>query len=1470
MKKEIRKKDIAIVGFAGRFHDSKNVREFWNNLAEGKELLKRFNEEELLQRGVDASTLNNPDFVPVESIVEKAESFDYSFFGYTKDEANAMDPQIRMMHELVWTALEDAGYNPDTFTGKVGAFLSASEHTNWLAHTATVNSENVNPFFLSQLRNKDFISSLISYSLNLKGPSYHTATACSSSLVSTHIACRSLLLRECSVALAGGVSLMTQPSTGYLYQEGMIVAKDGHCRAFDAEASGCIKGNGGGVVVLKRMEDAIRDKDHIYAIIRGTATNNDGKEKAGYTAPSVDGQANCIKLAQNFGGVPYESISYIETHGTATRLGDPIEISALNKAFNNDTNHTCAIGSLKSNMGHLDVAAGVAGLIKASLALKNKKIPASLNYTSPNPLIDFSAGPFSVNTELTNWERINEEPLRAGVSSFGIGGTNAHAVIEEFLPEKTAISKKEFQIFPIAAKSESALENYQRELTEFIQKTEENIADVAYTQSVGRKGFANRTFLIANTTDSTLVEALQEIKVAKEDASTVFMFPGQGNQYYGMLKDVYEKEPFIKEIIDYGLDTLQQLTGENYREIIGYKEGADRELINNTKYTQPILFLVEYALAKYLMHLGVQPSQMIGHSLGEYVAACIAGVFSFEDGLKILVKRALLMSQLEEGTMLAIGVSVEEIQSLLTRGIDVAAVNTSNTCIVSGDNDHINIFKEILEDREIPFSELKTSHAFHSYMMDDMLEEFEAELKAISLQVPTISFISNLTGKEITTEEATATNYWVQHLRETVRFAEGLNAIKIPETSIFVEVGPGKSMRSFCKQNQRTRNSETVGTMRHIKETQSDTLELTKALGNLWCNGIQIDWERYYEHETRCKVSIPTYQFDYYAFDFTVDPFSDIFSKKFSEKTVYPYKDWFYHKSWKKSVLTTENQFDAKDGILLFTEKNALSNVLKKNFITEKQHVYEVYKGKRFENFDELQFGILPNEETEYTQLFNTLAAQNITCGHIVYNWNFKGKSQEAITNGFKPLLHVCKALINYQPEVRKKLTIVTDFGNNVIGTEQQNIIATTVSTIGSVLAQENANIVTQTIDVDIDKTCPELLKSICDELNYNKIQSNVAYRNGQRWVDFYENLPIVEKPTTNIKAENVYLITGGLGFLGRTLAAHLTQKFDAKVVLTGRQELPEKAQWDSYELNDDSAVAKKVRILQELTKEGKQVHYYAVDLTNEEALAETIAKIETNVGAISGIIHAAGNIDNQTFKFIENIDDESIQAQFNPKIQATQNIANVFENKPLDFVWLASSLASILGGLSYGAYATANRFMDAFVQDRTNWIAVNLDGLGKGAMETYQIVDVFEQTVHYKSLRQCVVSMKNPNAILEAQFKSKAIEETIERNVKTAAKKANYVAPQTETETSLAKIWEDFFGYDHISITENFFELGGDSLKAMTLIKRIHKHYNVEISLLDFFSKPTIQELSAEIDITLQISKPTIENEKRTNVIKI
>lgn len=532
MKPRSIKKDIAIVGISGKFPKSTNISEFWKNLVEGNELIRFYTDQELEKLGLEASLIRNEKYIKSSAFLEDSGSFDFSFFGYTKEEAELMDPQIRILHEQVWLAMEDAGYNPFSYPTKIGSFFTASDNINWRAHVKLAENPNVNSFLVEQISNRNTISTLISYSLNLRGPSYFIDTGCSSSLVAVHMACRSLLMKECSMALAGGVSVSSSENIGYLHENGMILSNDGHCRAFDVDSSGTVGGEGVGVVVLKRLEDALNDRDHIYSIIRASSTNNDGNRKVGYTAPSITGQYECIRSAQQIAEIDPQSISYIEAHGTATKLGDSVEVEALNKAFNYDTTHSCGIGSLKTNIGHLDAAAGVAGLIKTALSLHHKLIPPSLNFKSPNPEINFTAGPFYVNSELKRW--VSEIPLIAGVSSLGVGGTNAHVILEEPPVQEAGSKPKEKQLILYSAKTKSSLERYQDNLKDFLEKNENtDLADLAYTLKTGRKNFKYRNFVVCDDV-SQARQKLDRISgnkafQVKDKKGVVFMFAGQGS-----------------------------------------------------------------------------------------------------------------------------------------------------------------------------------------------------------------------------------------------------------------------------------------------------------------------------------------------------------------------------------------------------------------------------------------------------------------------------------------------------------------------------------------------------------------------------------------------------------------------------------------------------------------------------------------------------------------------------------------------------------------------------------------------------------------------------------------------------------------------------------------------------------------------------------------------------------------------------
>lgn len=873
-ERKIKKTDIAIIGLSGVFPKSKDIPSFWENLRAGNELVQFYSDDELRKAGIEQKILDDPNYVKAGSFIDEPGSFDYSFFGYTREEAMIMDPQIRVMHQQVWLALEDAGCNLSAYVGKIGVYLSASNNLNWRMHALTNQSNKVNPVFRDQAADCRFVHTMISYNLNLTGPSYYIETACSSSLVATHLACRNLILKECSMAIAGGIKIGSNTGIGYQYEPGMIDSKDGHCRPFDVNASGTIGGEGAGVVVLKRLADAIRDKDQVYAVIRSGAVNNDGKRKIGYTAPSIEGQAECIRQAHRLAAITADEVSYVEAHGTGTVLGDPIEVQALNRAFGENTNKQCAIGSVKSNMGHLDAAAGIAGLIKTSLALKYRQLPPSLNVSQANPKINFDEGPFYVNTQLKNWGDQEDTNLIAGVSSFGIGGTNAHLILESAPPlEPSTIASRPYKLVLTSARTKSALKRNYQNLKEYLRSNQlVDLANVAYVTQQCRQAFRYRTFSVIEN-HSEMADSCSLIS-ARNHQHIIWMFPGQGSQYFQMAKGLYESEPDFRKVMDEGFSILQKLTDIDYQKIIGFRGTEnDADLINETRYTQPVLFLVEYAMARLLEGWGIKPDYMIGHSLGEYVAACISGVFEYEDALKIILKRAELMYSTPKGTMLSINEPAEQILPILNKELSIAVLNTSSSCVLSGTEGAIDEMKEVLTLNQIPFMPLKTSHAFHSVLMEPILDEFEQVIASITLKEPTIPFISNLTAQPITSSEACDPKYWRKHLRNTVDFAGGIDFLLKETDGLFIEIGPGRTLSTLTKNSSHFEKTKPlINTIRHPKDRFDDNAFLTQNLGKMWAHGLMIDWDAFHGGATLQKVSLPGYAFEKTNLPARVDP----------------------------------------------------------------------------------------------------------------------------------------------------------------------------------------------------------------------------------------------------------------------------------------------------------------------------------------------------------------------------------------------------------------------------------------------------------------------------------------------------------------------------------------------------------------------------------------------------------------------
>jgi acyl transferase domain-containing protein len=887
--------EIAIIGMSGRFPKARNLNMFWNNLREGIEGISFFSEEELLACGVRKEHVENPNYVKAMGMLEEADYFDADFFGFSAREAEMMDPQHRLFLECAWETLEDAGYNPEVYPGWIGIYAGSGMNHYMLLNLASNQAllEAIGLYQIGVLNDKDFLTTQTAYKLNLRGPCMSIQTACSTSLVAIHVACQGLLTGDCDLALAGGVSISVPLKRGYMYQPQGIVSPDGHCRAFDVQAQGTVRGNGVGIIALKRLADALADGDHIRAIIKGTAINNDGSNKVGFTAPGIEGQAQVIQSALEIAGVHPESIQYVEAHGTGTKLGDPVEIAALSRAFRCATKRRnfCAIGSVKASVGHLDVASGVTGVIKTVLALENRQIPSSPHFEQPNTSIDFENSPFYVNDRLREWTR-QETPRRAGVSSFGIGGTNAHVVLEEAPYSRPAETSERQHVFPLSARTEESLDAVAENLARYLQQHPDvPLADVAYTLQIGRKAHRYRRALLAASAQEICCELPAKGRFSIAPASgarVVFMFPGQGSQYPGMGRELYRYERVFSKTVDECCNVLQVQMGLDLKKVLHSTEDAEAENnLRQTFLTQPALFITEYSMAKLWMSWGIKPQAMIGHSLGEYVAACLSGVISISDALQLVAARGKLMQQQQPGAMASFFLSEQELLPLLGDGVDLAAVNGPQSCVISGTEENVAQLELELTRRGFQGYRLATSRAFHSAMMDPLLEQFQSAVEKIALRPPSIPYLSNVTGTWITPGQATSVSYWVKHLRQTVRFAAGIECLLQEPGLLLLEAGPGHTLSRMAEHISGKKTGIFSGIEQKSGDRQSpgalagkspglqipsggenpqaggtsEIRQMLTTLGELWANGAEAWWTQFHEGRSPKRVSLPSYPF---------------------------------------------------------------------------------------------------------------------------------------------------------------------------------------------------------------------------------------------------------------------------------------------------------------------------------------------------------------------------------------------------------------------------------------------------------------------------------------------------------------------------------------------------------------------------------------------------------------------------------
>jgi iturin family lipopeptide synthetase A len=1507
--------EIAVIGMAGRFPHADNIEEFWENLKNGADCISTFDREEAIAEGEYRHVADHASYVTSHAYLRNKEYFDATFFNYLPDEAELMDPQVRIYHELCWEALEDSGYSSVRDKHTIGVFAAGSPNPRWILHAAARNGQGlVDGFTAAHLWDVTFLSSRIAYKLNLKGPAVYMQTACSSSLVAIHHACNSLLLGECNMALAGGVCIKNYSKKGYIYQEGMIRSRDGKCRPFDRLSSGTVGGEGAGVVVLKRLKDAMRDHDHIYAVVKGTAINNDGSGKVGYTAPGVKGQTDVIRRALKMAQLEAGSISYVETHGTATQLGDAVEVEALTQVYNKKTAAACMIGSVKSNIGHLDCAAGVAGFIKAVLSLKNRQLPPSLHYTAPNPNIDFKDGTLQVNNKLTNWGN-NGKPLRAGVSSFGVGGTNAHLVLEEGPSRSTSEAGsgstseagststseagRNFYLMALSAKTADSLKAASSKLANFLRNVGDiNLADVESGLLRGRERFSHRKILVCESAQEA-IEALSAdqcrkavVKDLQENLQhIVFMFSGQGSQYPGMACDLYQAEPYFRKTVD---ECCAIATRYTTLDLMGAWMGdGGRQLIDETAYTQPLLFIVEYATAKLLMHWGIKPDLMIGHSIGEYAAACISGVFALEDAIRLVVKRGALMGSLPEGgSMLSINADEPTISPLLAgmEGIDLAAINGVSSLVIAGTDSAIEGFSEKLTNLSIGWRKLRTSHAFHSFLMDGILAQFEEEVSSVRLREPNIPYVSNLTGELLSFAQINDPAYWSAHLRNTVQFSRGADTLLHRGKACFIELGPGRTLTDLVGSSLSKGNEHVlVNVLRHRKQEINDQKYLIEKLGQLWLSGIGIDWDAYYEGQSRNKLPLPAYTFEKTAYttNFNVnelnarqspDAAGKCAQSAQSAQAVTGSKEadiaqCINISGWKQALpLHPDAGHDsAALNFVIFSGVGSVSESLAERLKDLGHRVIIIQQAAGFNVVTGTHLEMDVSRPDHYGRLWQYLKAEGITIDRIVYaptmestpGLNSYEVIGERLQSGYMGLSFLARSIADDQPRHDIMLSVVTNYIASVGEDDKLDPLKATLLGPSKIMPSEIRNLTCKVIDLpyisEQDGADQGCISTLVREILYKSSDAIVALRMKARWVQHFEPLPGSGDISSNvvIKKNGCYLVTGGFGGMGLTIAKNLAVEYQAHVIITHRSEIPDKKEWEAQ--------------LDVIQAAGGKVTLCKLDVSHEAQVREFAHTIHESGIRVDGLIWAAGEADYggiiQTRKM------EDYWSCLTSKVHGLLLFEKYFPLESLDFLALFSSIGNTFYQHKFGqiGYNASNEFFEnyahyfrkrtgvhAFAINWCDWFDVGMTyKIREKKLKTSDRTDInatIDDAIYpqegVRIFHHCVRS----NAAVVAIHKGDIRESLRWYKDHLAETHARLNDPDVAVETVvnddtidsvLLTLFSAFFGKEDITPKDDFFELGGDSLKAMTLVSRINKTTGAQITLRDLYGHPTVEKLA-------------------------
>jgi acyl transferase domain-containing protein/thioesterase domain-containing protein len=1307
--------DIAVVGLAVRLPGAHDAGEFWTNLKGGVESIRRLSDEELVQAGEDSALLHDPSYVRAAAVLDRLELFDAGFFGFSKREASVLDPQHRHFLEVCHEALEDAGIVPDAFGGAIGVFAGSGMNA-YMPYNLFTNPELMRSMGLFLVRHtgndKDFLTTRVSYCLNLKGPSVNVQTACSTSLVAIHQACQSLLAGECDVALAGGVTIELPHGRGYRYEEGEILSPDGHCRPFEARSKGTVFGSGAGIVVLRRLRDAVESGDCVRAVVKGSAVNNDGNRKVGYLAPSVEGQAECVVEALEVSGLTARQISYIECHGTGTPVGDPIEVAALVQAFSRSATERafCGIGSVKSNIGHLDTAAGIASFVKVVQMLEHEELAPTLHFEKPNPQIDFASTPFFVVAHNRRWPR-TDAPRRAGVSSLGVGGTNAHVIVEEApRREKPAVAGR--GLIVLSARSQTSLERHAAALSRHLADHPDlDLTSVSSTLLHGRKRFPFARVLAASNASEAAALLVApdrarvfDVQAESSEAPVVFLFPGGGAQHANMARAVYETEPTFRAAVDECLAILKRREGLELESLLfpapGAEEAASREL-ERPSLALPAILTIELAFARLLDAWGIRPVAMIGHSLGEYAAAHLSGVLSLEAAFGILCCRGRLFEKVKKGGMLSVALPRERIEPLLASGLSIAAVNAPELCVVSGENHDLDELERRLTERDVQVRRLHIDVPAHSPLLEPILPEFREYLASVSLGTPKLPYVSNVTG-EFVRDKDLSREYFVSHLRNTVRFSEGLDAIRAAHSrAVLVEVGPGQTLTSLARLDPaRTARHAVVPLSPHVKDTTPHDLFLRASIGRILVHGGAVDLDAF--AGPRRIVALPVTPFEHERH--WVEPGSGYVMARAANADSEREDDvgrWFFTSAFREEERAPAADLSGESW-LVFAEA-ALERSLPLEIRSRKARAVLVTPGERTERIAPDHFRLKLDDPEGYADILQRLAAEGALPKRILHALCLAPKIMDpaavptasTLDAAFFSLLHLAQALGQEELAPKTELLVAVSRSTDVVGTTALRPLHALARGPVLVVPREIPDVRARCFDL-LDADDPEATaRTIVDELAAESNHALVAERARTRYVETLERVTLDAQQAPKLGERPVVLFSGGLGGIARTLATHFATEHGARLALLTRSDFGDCEQRKRMRvaLDPRDARTEQLDTLAMLEARGVELVLERADVASRAEVLRAVERVRKRFGRIDVVVHAAGILDDGPLALKDRTSAEAVLA---PKVLGAQNLLDALADDPPGHVVLLSSTSAALGPPGQIDYVAANAFVNA------------------------------------------------------------------------------------------------------------------------------------------------------------------------------